>query len=131
MRLPAITPPPARWTSGARTSAASAYSWDDAIIEVWAETSTNWPSPDRFRSASAISAAPAASPAACRCAWGGALMRSGARSASPVMTCWQLAAFTVRSEAGHVAFGPSAPKGVIATCTSAGLSAARASRSRP
>ena len=65
-----------------------------------------------------------ASAPACACACG-TRMRTGGRSPSPDRYAWPLAAITVRSVASHCAFGPSPPKGVIETYTSAGFSAER------
>ena len=72
--------------------------------------------------------ATAASIPACRNACG-SLMRSGARSASPVSIAWPAAAATMRSDANHDALGPVPPKAEMETVTSAGLSRRSCSRS--
>ena len=61
----------------------------------------------------------------------GAVMRSGARSESPVMAALHAEAAMVRSEAAQPALGPVPPKGVTVVCTSPGLSARSSSWSRP
>ena len=121
------TPPPDRRTVGSPTGGFRVEGSEAPKTEACTEQSTCWPTPLRDRSASATRAPTTASQQPCIQAWG-SVVRTGGRSGSPVTAICPLAATSVRSVASQSALGPRRPKGVIATVTSAGSAAARASR---
>ena len=129
MSSPAIlTPPLIRFAATPPSGTAKTPLCVACSIERCADTSTCWPRPLTPRSRSASSAPTAAS----EHAWGndcGTAVRTGGRSSSPVIASWHAAALTVRSVAGHAAFGPLDPNAVIETVTSAGSAARSAARS--